>query len=58
MLGNRPQDCQQIYDTVSKCRGDYTIYVGPYLKPVEVFCEMDAAEKRGCIVSYDNIYIY
>ena len=57
LTANRPKDCQVLYESGNKCSGEYTIYVGPFRKPVNVYCEMNTVAKTGCTVSVTQLKV-
>ena len=57
LTANRPKDCQVLYENGTKCSGEYTIYVGPFRKPVNVYCEMNNVAKTGCTVSVTQLKV-
>ena len=44
-----------LYNTGNTCSGEYKIYIGPFRKPVKVYCDMNSATKKGCIVSETHL---
>ena len=54
---NRLKDCQVLYNTGNKCSGEYTIYIGPFREPVNVYCDMNNDTKKGCIVSETHLKV-
>ena len=54
---NRPKDCQVLYNTGNKCSGVYEIHIGPFRKPVNVYCDMNNDTKKGCMVRETHLKV-